>query len=407
MRVLSADLILPMDRPPIPNGFVVLEDDGLITYLNDYLPLGAVDGQVEYYKGAICPGFVNCHCHLELSHLKGQIPEQTGLTQFIKPISGLRQQFGAEQVQEAIGRGEAEMLQNGIVAVGDIANDSSTFAQKSKGKMCYYTFIEIFAPFGPNNDRRTSIQLETAMCLISEANKIGISNISLSPHAPYTVSVALLQAVNAHNAKHNLRTSVHNQECAAENIFFMHGTGAFADFYKELGVSVEQFFTPIGKRSIHYLLDNMPQKTPLLLVHNTDTRREDIQFAHSIGQEIYWCFCPNANLYIENRLPDFNLFVSENATIVIGTDSLASNKQLCVLAELKTIARNAPQLLWSDLLQWATFNGARALGFEAALGSLAVGKRPGLNLLSNLPLEVTTLPQQTQVRPLCLNGSSI
>lgn len=325
----------------------------------------------------------------------------TGLPQFVRPIAQLSQQFAAEQ-KKAIALAEAEMCRNGIVAVGDISNGDSTFEQKSKGKLRYYTFIEIFASFGPNNEARTEGQLELGQALLNSIPVVNGSQAALSPHAPYTVSAKLLHEVNSYNAAHLLRTSVHNQEAMAENDFFMYGTGAFADLYAEFGVPILQFFTPTGQHSIRYLIDNMPHQGPLLLVHNTITQAEDIQYAKAAKpSEIYWCFCPNANMYIEGRLPDFDLFRREKVNIVVGTDSLASNQGLCILSELKTITRHAAHIsFFSDLLRWATLNGALSLGFEKELGSLTVGKKPGLNLLSDIAISEGKLCQETKVRVL-------
>ena len=119
-----------------------------------------------------------------------------------------------------------------------------------------------------------------------------------------------------------------------------------------------------------------------LFVHNTLTSAEDIQAAHAWSQQVYWATCANANLYIENRLPNYQAFIDNQAKMTIGTDSLTSNWQLSVLEEMKTIVRYQSGVSFSTLLEWATINGAMALGFEDELGSLEVGKKPGLNLLN-------------------------
>jgi aminodeoxyfutalosine deaminase len=119
-----------------------------------------------------------------------------------------------------------------------------------------------------------------------------------------------------------------------------------------------------------------------LFVHNILTTSEELRDAHDWSEHVYWATCPNANLYIENRLPDYRAFVNGNARVTIGTDSLASNWQLSILDEMKTIARYASYVPFENLVRWATLNGAQALGFDDTLGSIDVGKRPGLNLLN-------------------------
>ena len=127
--------------------------------------------------------------------------------------------------------------------------------------------------------------------------------------------------------------------------------------------------------------DNFDADKNILLVHNTFTNAEDIAFARSYSNTIYWCFCPNANEYIEKQQPDYSLFKNEKCTI--GTDSLASNWSLSILDELKTIANKDSSISLETLIKWATFNGAQFLGFSK-LGSIEKGKQPGLNLMSNL-----------------------
>jgi len=94
--------------------------------------------------------------------------------------------------------------------------------------------------------------------------------------------------------------------------------------------------------------------------------------------------CPKANLYIEDRIPKINNFILGGQDIVIGTDSLASNDTLDILEELKVIHQEYPELDFNETIKWATLNGAKALNLDSELGSLEVGKRPGLLLLEGM-----------------------
>jgi cytosine/adenosine deaminase-related metal-dependent hydrolase len=143
-----------------------------------------------------------------------------------------------------------------------------------------------------------------------------------------------------------------------------------------------EHFQANDKSSIHYSIEHMRPRNRTLFVHNTQTRPEDIRAAQAWNSRVFWATCPNANLYIENRLPYYKHFLDEGAKMTIGTDSLTSNWQLSVLEEMKTIARYQSYVPFEELLRWATINGAEALGFESELGSLEAGKKPGLNLLS-------------------------
>ncbi|MFI5142357.1 MAG: amidohydrolase family protein, partial [Bacteroidia bacterium] len=118
-------------------------------------------------------------------------------------------------------------------------------------------------------------------------------------------------------------------------------------------------------------------------VHNTFTNQDDISFAADYNQHLFWCFCVNANLYIENKVPNVNLFTQNNCNITLGTDSYASNWTLSIFDEIKTLQKHFPNIELNTLLTWATLNGANYLGIQNKYGSIQKGKTPGLNLISS------------------------
>ena len=120
-----------------------------------------------------------------------------------------------------------------------------------------------------------------------------------------------------------------------------------------------------------------------MLVHNTVSQEADISFAGNYFHRLYWCLCPNANLFIEDKLPDIELFRKHGSCITLGTDSLASNSSLSILEEIKTIQFHFPAVPLCEMLMWATQNGAEALGFNH-LGTFEKGKRPGVILIENI-----------------------
>ena len=137
-----------------------------------------------------------------------------------------------------------------------------------------------------------------------------------------------------------------------------------------------------------------------MFVHSTFTAKEDIKWAQDFSDKVFWCFCPNANLYIEDALPDYKLFLNAKSDCVIGTDSLASNHQLSVLEEMKAISKKAPEVPTEKLFEWGTINGARMLRYENDFGSIEVGKKPGINLLSGMDLKQMKLLNKTKVERL-------
>lgn len=392
MRYLSADYVFPVSQPPIKNGVVAVDDDGRISAVHS--PQSTVQENVEHYPGIICPGFVNAHCHLELSHMKGVIPEKTGLAGFIKDFIAARKTFSKEQIQAGIASGENEMLDNGIVAVGDICNVSDTFQQKAKQYLKYYNFIEGFDFFPENTEQ----EFERVNSVIYELKNIIPNAIfSVVPHAPYSVSEKFFSTLKSSSSDEKIVRSIHNQESEEENKMFMEKSGKIIAFFQKLGMDFTKWEAS-GETSLETILPLLSKEENILLVHNTFSDVDDIAFAEAYSKNIYWVTCPNANLYIENRLPDYNLFIAAEAKMTIGTDSLASNYSLSLLDEMKTISNYFPEISLETLLQWATLNGAKALGFEKELGSLEAGKKPGIVLIENLDAENLLLTQQSKVR---------
>lgn len=374
LTYLSASIIYPVSKPPIVNGIIAVDEAGYIRGL--YGPEAAQALNIKaghHYEGALVPGFVNTHCHLELSHLRDKIPQHTGLFRFVGQV--MQHRFAAEaEIMEAMEQADLEMYQNGIVATGDISNRAISASVKQKSKIYYHTFVEAMG-FNP-------AQAATIMNKALEtASSFSPLKASIVPHAPYSVSDALFALINVRAAATENLLSMHNQETAAEDEFFMHKQGDFLQLYEMLGLNID-FYQASGKSSLQTTLPKLPA-TKTLLVHNTQTKQSDVEFAKAQHRELYWCLCPNANLYIEDRLPDVKMLDEEDLTITLGTDSLASNGQLSILAEMQTLQKHT-DIPFEKLLKWATLNGAAFLGISETYGSLDPGKRPGLLLLEDM-----------------------
>lgn len=353
---------------------LITDDRGVIADLVKEEDAG--DG-VEKFTGMLSPGFINCHCHLELSHMKGLIPKHTGLVDFVFKVVNERH-FKEEEILAAIDDAENEMLQNGIVAVGDICNNTLTIPQKSKGRLPYHNFIEAsgFPPSVAEQRFQRAVGLYDSFAASLPAN-------SIVPHAPYSVSPEMFAIINEY-PNNNLLT-IHNQETKAENELFERGTGDMLRMYEKMGIDIS-FFKPTGKSSLQTWMPHFTKEQSIISVHNVSTSESDIvtfNIQHS-AFNIFFCLCPNANLYISKRLPDVHMFVRNGCNIVLGTDSLASNDQLSILEEMKTLQKNFPELKLTELLQWATANGAKALQMNKTLGSFEKGKQPGLVLIEGV-----------------------
>jgi cytosine/adenosine deaminase-related metal-dependent hydrolase len=386
MRKLSADIVFPIAGAPIPEGVVIVDKNGQVLKMDtreNHDP-----ASLEIHRGVLTPGFINTHCHLELSHMKGRVDTGTGLLPFLQSVVAFRD-FPMEVILDAIERADREMYEAGIVAVGDISNKLDTAACKSKSPIRYYTFVEMFDFLQDELTEELTRQYDEVYA--GQSNGAG-NRKSAVPHAPYTVSPTLFRKINRLNDGRDATISIHNQETVHENALFLRKTGGFVDFYQSFNFPLEHFEAS-GQTSVHYALEHMDPNCRTLFVHNTLTGPEDIQAAQTWSDRVYWATCANANLFIENRLPYYKHFMDAGARMTIGTDSLTSNWQLSVLEEMKTIARYQSYVPFEALIRWATLNGAEALGFQDALGSIEPGKTPGLNLLnleSDLKLRETT-----------------
>jgi len=359
-----------------PEAVLVTDASGTVV---DIIDAATAGDEVRTLEGTLCPGFVNAHCHLELSHMAGAIPPGTGLPGFLgRIVEGRAAEEAA--IQEAMRAAAARMHEQGISAVGDICNTTASIPLKRGGPMRWVNFIEVLSATDAKAPERLQHFRALRDRFLAEPGLDGHPPIaSLAAHAPYSTSPLSFRLINEETA--GRVTSLHNQETAAEDELYRSGTGEFLPFFQRLGYAGSPM--PVtGLSSLQSVLPHYDRGQRLLLVHNTFTSPEDLAFgaAHAAqaGLDIVYCLCPNANLYIEGRLPPVADLLGSGARVVIGTDSLASNTDLSIAAEMRTLLRHVPGLTLETTLRWATSEGALALGLQDSLGSLRIGTRPGL-----------------------------
>jgi len=370
MRFITASQIFDGKQFLQKDTAIVVDEKNSFVETVSYASVDA--GKLEKYDGIITPGFVNAHCHLELSHLYNLISQKTGFVGFAMELMSKRFSFSQEMIGEAMLIAEAQMWDNGIVAVGDISNTADSFPYKDQSEMIYHTFVELIA-LNPGLAEKVMMGGKELQM------KIKNHSSSLAPHAPYSVSLELMREI-AKAGKENLPLSIHNQESKAEKEFFETGTGRVLELYAHLNIDIS-YYKPSGKTSLQTYLPSLSSDRNLILVHNTFSNKADIEFARQLNKKLFWCLCPNANLYIENALPDVNLLRAQNCKIVMGTDSLASNHSLSVIDELNVLMREFDLMDTEEVLTWATSNGAEALEIQGRVGRFIKGKNAGLNLI--------------------------
>ena len=377
MARITAEYIYTLDRPePIRNGFVEYDEkDGTI------LNVGNCHESEKVEAGAIVPGFVNAHCHVELSHLHGKFRKGTGMAGFIDQINELRDWAGRETKITLVQKWMDKMWEDGVSAMADISNDDSSFGVKSVHPMYTRTFLEVFG----SEPEMCEDVMKGVTELDSQAAEAGI-DAAPTPHSCYTMSPQLLTASAAAGLAKGF-ISYHSQESQEEEDLLRKGSGAMYENRKRSGMSTP----PVtGESSLKYFLDRLsyahaaPYDEHVLLVHNVCLAQDDIDAALKSFNNVYWAICPLSNIFIHNALPPVPLMRENGLKITVGTDSLSSNDDLDVVKELYCIHSSFPEVPMNEIFTWACTNGAQFLKKDDVLGSLTPGKRPGIVLVSDV-----------------------
>ena len=377
IRRIAASFVYTLDADePIKNGYVEYDAaDGRIVAVGECGP------DDEVLPGAIVPGFVNSHCHIELSHLHGKFRKGTGMAGFIDQINALRDWAGADVKARLTQEWMDKMWKDGVSAMSDISNDDSSFKVKSSHKLYTRTFLEVFG----SEPEMCEEVLADVTALKSVADAEGI-DAAPTPHSCYTMSPQLLSASSAAGLESGY-LSYHSQESQEEEDLLISGSGAMYENRKRSGMSTP----PVtGESSLKYFIDRLAAAKPapydehILLVHNVCLKQDDIDAAKKVMNNVYWAICPLSNIFIHNALPPVPLMRRNGLAITVGTDSLSSNDDLDMVKELVCIRQNFSEIPMNEILVWACLNGARFLSKEKALGSLTPGKTPGIVFVSNV-----------------------
>lgn len=392
MQRFSANYIFPTKGKAIRNGVVVLDNNQTIVDIIDPKGNEIEYESMEFHNGVIVPGFINAHCHTELSHLKGKVDNDNhGIAGFISQIRSLRDSADAE-IQAAIKQAIYSLEISGTVAVGDICNSTDSFLKKQSSNLFFHNFIELFGLL--END--AEIRFRNAKLILDDAFITNKSN-SLTPHAAYSISNKLWGLINEKLTQSNSLVSIHYAESIQEYDFLMNRTGILAENFKSLGIAdgIEANITPL-----EMVKKYIPPKNPTLFVHNTYVKKEEIKDIISYYDSPFFVLCPSSNLFIEGRLPDVQMLIDEDATIALGTDSYASSSTLSIFDQVLILLEKFPSLTFEEVIKWSTYNGAKALGIDSKYGSLEIGKTPGLNLITDFDFNLMKPTPKSRVRRL-------
>lgn len=358
MRRIASHLLFDRGEV-IPRPVVTVDDTGLIVSVGQWERLDG-NASTEFYAGALCAGFVNAHCHLELSYLRGAIARGTGFAGFARAIGAVRGGFAMEDRLRALEAADARMWHEGVQAVADIVNGETSFAAKARSAVRYRSFAEVFGLNASTEAVRPLLQYP---------------DTTLTPHSTYSIQDTAFSEVVSDAGNDPL--SIHFMESDDEAALF-RGEGLLAAWYGRMGWRCDflSHGSPAGR-----VADMVPRGRRVLLVHGCRVGEAEYDMVSDrLGQTLWWVLCPRSNDYISGLRPPVELLRRHGARICVGTDSLASNECLSMVEELKLLG-GVPL---EEAVAWATVNGAQALGLDGGIGSIEAGKRPGLVLIENL-----------------------
>lgn len=364
MRRIAAHYLIDRSQL-IARPLIELDDQGSVVSVGEWERLDNIP-MTEFYAGALSAGFVNAHSHVELSYLRGAIERNTGFGGFARAIGQVRGNYTMSQRLSALRAAMAQMWEEGVQAVGDIINDRSSLEAKSFSPIMWHNFAECFG---------LNARIEGVEELLSRSAELGLKT-TLTPHSTYSLQDSVLSEIVSREELLSIHFMESEDECR-----LYQGSGSLHDWYERMGWECD--FLSHGSPA-RRIVNVVPRDKKLLLVHNCCLTEKVYQlltehFTHPIS----WVLCPASNDYISSLRPPVELLRKMGASIALGTDSLASNENLSLLDEIRLLG-DVPLV---EALEWATLGGAKALGIEDQIGSVEVGKRPGIVLLEGLCIE--------------------
>lgn len=374
MRHFSANYIYPVIDKPIKNGIITVNDDAAIVEISS-MDNHQEKASMEFHSGILVPGFVNAHCHLELSHLKGKLSRGSGLAGFISQIRDNRF-VEKPEVDINIKRALSTLESLGVVAVGDICNTTDTIPFKLNSKIKFHNFIEVFGLASENAERI----INRGVDVFDSFEKCFQGSNSITPHSTYSLSTKLWEHLSSWISNQNGPISVHFGESQEEYSLLENKTGELANSFLQQGIRIDlpDKISPLKLVSNYLSINNN-----ILFIHNTFVSKEEIETIKNIFRNPYFVLCPSSNLFIENALPNLKMFIDNGVNLAIGTDSYSSSPTLSVFDQVMIILDDFPKINFQEALKWATLNGAKALNFDKDLGSFEIGKKPGINLITD------------------------
>ena len=383
MLYIRSRSVHPITAPRIADGAVLVDERGTIAAVGPAASVPAPEGarRLEFPDGALVPGLVNCHTHLELTHLTGKNRE-TAFAHWIRTIRALKDNTTPEEFLQSAEQGVRDAWAAGVTCVADTGSTGAPLDALARlgGRGIYYQ--EVFGP-DPAKCGASLAELTGAVAHLSPLTS-HLVRLGVSPHAPYTVSDTLYRATTQFARHEQLPVAVHLAESREETELVRDGTGPFAEALRARGIAVRAH----DCSPVEYLLRlGVLASGNCLGIHCVQVDDRDIEILSEAGVAV--AHCPRSNRAHGHGTAPLAAFRRAGVRVGLGTDSVVSVGD----ADLRAEAR-AAGLDGEEALRMLTLEGARALGLEREIGSLEVGKEADLAVFCSTDL-YRPLPSST------------
>lgn len=425
---ITADLILPLDRPPIAKGIITIAESRITSLrpLGDSSQFPGADQSspfkqsIHYANCAVLPGLINAHTHLDLSGWSRSFSAQPKLWEWIPEVVRFRRS-GHYRPEKAIKDGMWAALAGGAVALVDvIPPDWLTWEllSRAEGKSAsngahapqfpfpplqVFSFIECLAPTGSMRIPPSELfDQHRKAC-----RQLGW-HPAISPHAPYTVPLEVLKTVVNLAERNNLILAMHLAETNQEAFFLATGEGPLRDMLERLSAYRPGVFTP--GHTLQELLDVICRAPRVLLIHGNYLKESEIDLLSRSADRVAVVYCPRSHEFFGHAHYPLEQFLAASIPVLVGTDSRASHPDLSIFGELQALRRRHPEVKAERIVRMATTDAARFLGYDRNLGSLAVGQ-PATFCVIQLPTQArdddpyeAVLSPQAKLRAVWIEG---
>jgi cytosine/adenosine deaminase-related metal-dependent hydrolase len=360
--IFRAKYVVQSTKKFFEDGAVAVED-GRVTDAGKAASVAGSGRAVDFGNCAIVPGFVNTHTHLGLSALRGKAPFGGVFAEWLRALVAAKGAMTREDYLASLSAGLREAIESGTTTVGEICGDDAGWKTLAESGMRCVAFLEVIA----FEKFRAPDALEALANRLDALRNFDSLNAGVAPHAPYTVSGELIARCAELAEKRGVPFAIHAAESAEEAAFLQGHEGPLGAFLRDRGVGLDEWEPP-HLTPVRYLASLGALSPRSLLVHCNFLTQEEAEIIKKSGAHVI--YCPRSSAFFGRADHPMRRLMDLGVNVALGTDSLASNRTLSVLDEVKFLARAHRKVFPAKFWEMATENGAAALGLGRHAGTL-------------------------------------